>query len=63
MSAKKCHFYKSAKQKNIGQRDDLQGRVDQYEEDRIGKGLVGGSLGVGGPTNPSTIKTKPILPE
>lgn len=57
------HFYESAKQKNIGQRDDLQGRVDQYEEDRIGQGRLGKKLGIGGPTNPSTIKTKPNISE
>ena len=57
------HFYQSAKQENTSARDDLQGRVDQYEEDRIGQGLFGKALGVGGPTNPSTIKTKPILAE
>ena len=57
------HFYQSAKQENTSARDDLHGRVDQYEKDRIGQGRLGKRLGIGGPTNPSTIKTKPILSE
>ncbi len=57
------HFYQNAKQENIAQRDDLQGRVDQYEEDRMGQSWAAKKLGIGGPTNPSTIKTKPQITE
>lgn len=57
------HFYQNAQQENIAARNNLQGRVNEYEKDRIGQGRFGKKLGIGGPTNPSTVGAKSELSE
>lgn len=48
--------YEKTKQANLERQVARQEKIDEYEDNRMGQGYLGKKMGIGGPTNPSTIK-------